>query len=136
MQTNFKIYPFMYFLLDYISTMRKKCVRMGFLRNCTSLIIFINSLNFVFGTKTIRVNHRTFLSQGFLSLQEVIICFRKRNSKLAVADLGGAAPARAPPTAQNFLNFMQFFTKFGKIICWRPPWRVGAPSYGVSWIRP
>ena len=28
---------------------------------------------------------------------------------------GGARPA------QNFLNFMQFFAKFGKIICWRPP---------------
>ena len=39
---------------------------------------------------------------------------------LAVADLGGR-----PPTAQNFLNFMQFFAKFGKIICLRPPkgWR-------------
>ena len=31
---------------------------------------------------------------------------------------------------------MQFFAKFGKIICWRPPWRVGAPSYGESLIRP
>ena len=49
--------------------------RMGFLRNCTSL-------NFFFGTQTIRVNHRTLLSQGFLSLKEVIICFRKQNSKL------------------------------------------------------
>ena len=48
----------------------------------------------------------------------------------------GGRPWRAPPTAQNFLNFMQFFAKFGKIICWRPPWRVGAPSYGESWIRP
>ena len=38
----------------------------------------------------------------------------------ALADLGGA-PTRPPPTAQNFLNFMQFSTKFGKIICWRPP---------------
>ena len=30
-----------------------------------------------------------------------------------------------PPTAQNFLNFMQFFAKFGKTICWHPPegWR-------------
>ena len=41
------------------------------------------------------------------------------NLLLAVADLGGRT-RRAPPTAQNFLNFMQFFTKFGKIICWRP----------------
>ena len=44
---------------------------------------------------------------------------------ISVADLGGR-----PPTAQNFLNFMQFFAKFGKIICWRPPRRVGAPPTG------
>ena len=31
-----------------------------------------------------------------------------------MADLRGALPA------QNFLNFMQFFGKFDKIICWRP----------------
>ena len=45
-------------------------------------------------------------------------------------------PGVCPLTAQNFLNSMQFFTKFGKIICWHPPWRVAAPSYGESWIRP
>ena len=39
---------------------------------------------------------------------------------LAGADLGGVPPDAPPPTAQNFLNFMQFFAKFGKIICWRP----------------
>ena len=33
----------------------------------------------------------------------------------------GAPPVRAPPTAQNFLDFMQFFGKFDKIVCWRPP---------------
>ena len=127
----------MYFLLDYISTMRKKCVRMGFLRNCTSWIIFINSLNFVFGTKTIRVNHRTFLSQGFLSLQEVIICFRKRNSKLAVADLGGGGPgSRPPPHGPKFSQFHAVFHKIWQNHMLAPPWRVGAPSYGVSWIRP
>ena len=29
--------------------------------------------------------------------------------------------------AQKILNFMQFFGKFGKNICWRPPegWRPG-----------
>ena len=46
---------------------------------------------------------------------------------IAVADLGGRTRrAPSPPTAQNFLNFMQFFAKFGKIICWHPPpegWR-------------
>ena len=43
--------------------------------------------------------------------------------RILVVDLGGASVR--PPTAQNFLNFMQFFAKFGKIICWRPPegWR-------------
>ena len=32
---------------------------------------------------------------------------------------GGFREGAPPPTAQNFLNFMQFFAKFGKIICWR-----------------
>ena len=32
-----------------------------------------------------------------------------------------------PPKAQNFLNFMQFFSKFGKIICWRPTPEVWRP---------
>ena len=39
-------------------------------------------------------------------------------------------------TAQNFLIFMQFFAKFGKIIYVGAPCRVGTPSYGESWIRP
>ena len=43
---------------------------------------------------------------------------------------------REPPPAQHFLNFMQFLRNFGKIVCWRPPWRVGAPSYGKSWMCP
>ena len=33
----------------------------------------------------------------------------------------GAQPVHALPTTQNFLNFMQFFAKFGEIICWRSP---------------
>ena len=37
------------------------------------------------------------------------------------------APPARPPTAQNFLNFMQFFGKFGKIICWRAPPPEGNP---------
>ena len=32
----------------------------------------------------------------------------------------GGRPRRAPPTAQNFLNFMQFLGKFDKIVCWHP----------------
>ena len=48
----------------------------------------------------------------------------------AVADLGG----RPPPTAQNFLNFMQFSQNLVKSYVGAPPegWR---PSYGESWIR-
>ena len=42
---------------------------------------------------------------------------------------------RAPPGGPNSFNSMQFLGKFGKIVCWRPPWRVGAPSSGKSWIR-
>ena len=42
---------------------------------------------------------------------------------------------RAPPGGPNSFNFMQFLGKFGKIVCWRPPWGVGAPSSGKSWIR-
>ena len=46
-------------------------------------------------------------------------------ASLAVADRGGGVPG-APPTAQTFLNFMQFGGKFGKIMCWHPlkGWRL------------
>ena len=40
---------------------------------------------------------------------------------------GGRGGGAFPPTAQIFLNFMQFFGKFGKIVYWRPPRRVRAP---------
>ena len=45
-----------------------------------------------------------------------------------MADLRGRFRL-APPTVQNFLNFMQFFRKFGIIIGW-------CPFPGESWIRP
>ena len=55
-------------------------------------------------------------------------------------DSGGSKGGRsrsAPPTDQNILNFMQFFGKSGKFVCWCPTSsRVGAPSYWESWIRP
>ena len=50
---------------------------------------------------------------------------------LVDADLGGG-----PSTAQNFLSFMKFFGNFGKIVCWRPRWAVGVPSYGNSESAP
>ena len=40
-----------------------------------------------------------------------------------------------PPPDPNWLNSIQFLGKFGKIMCWRPHWRVGAPTSEKSWIR-
>ena len=47
--------------------------------------------------------------------------------------LTGCPPPPPPPNTHThgpkFLSFMQFFENFGKFLCWRPRWRVGAPSY-------
>ena len=54
-----------------------------------------------------------------------------QKKSLTVADLrGGTRDARPPPPpgGPNFFNFMQFLGKYGKIVCWRPPLGVGAPS--------
>ena len=50
-----------------------------------------------------------------------------------VADLRRARGTCPPSPGSNSFNFMLFFGKFGKIVCWRPleDWR---PS-GKSWIR-
>ena len=54
------------------------------------------------------------------------------NVPQAVAD-----PKGAPPTAQNVLNFMQFFGKFGKIVCWRPsPGGLAPPPVGNPGFTP
>ena len=52
-----------------------------------------------------------------------------------VADPRGV-PWHMPPYSPKFSQFQQFFRKFGKIICWCPPRRVGTPSYGESCIHP
>ena len=46
-----------------------------------------------------------------------------------MADLRGALLVREVGGGQSFLNFMQFFGKFDKIICWCSR-RVGAPPTG------
>ena len=46
---------------------------------------------------------------------------------LVVADLRGAPPARPPPMAQNFLNFMQFYWKIWLNRMLTPPPRGSAP---------
>ena len=45
---------------------------------------------------------------------------------------GGAPGARPPPsTDENLLNFMQFFDKSGKFVCWcPPPGRLAPPTPG------
>ena len=48
---------------------------------------------------------------------------------------GGRKGRAPPPDGQNFFIFMQFSAKIYKIIGWRPPLGVGAPSSGKSWIR-
>ena len=55
-----------------------------------------------------------------LQIDSKINAEKENNVKNAVVDLRGALPVRAPPMVHNFLNFMQFFGKFGKIIGWHP----------------
>ena len=51
--------------------------------------------------------------------------------------IGGALLAHAPPTDQNFFNFMGFFRKCINILGRHPPPPgFGAPSYDKFWIRP
>ena len=51
----------------------------------------------------------------------------------AVADPRRGHEGCAPHPRESKL--FQFRAVFGKIICWHPPWRVGAPTLGKSWIR-
>ena len=63
---------------------------------------------------------------------------RKHSNRMRTtprADLRGARGMPPSPGGPNSFNFMQFLGNFGKIVCWRPPWGVGAPSSGKSWIR-
>lgn len=50
---------------------------------------------------------------------------------IAMVDLRGGAPSR--PIILSIS--CSFFGKFGKIICWSPPQRIGALFYEESWIR-
>ena len=56
-----------------------------------------------------------------LSVMQVVeILVHKSQFTLNSGGSKGGAPGVCPPTVQNFLNFMQFFGKFDKIIGWRP----------------
>ena len=58
------------------------------------------------------------------------ILFESHSATLTSGGSKGGVPARAPPTDQNFLDFMQFFGKFDKIVCWRPPRWLAPPPMG------
>ena len=56
---------------------------------------------------------------------------------------GGPPAHPLPPTAQKFLDFMQFWGNFDKNICWRPPpdgrrpllWGILDPLLGTMPLR-
>ena len=48
---------------------------------------------------------------------------------------GGGARGTRTPRGPNSFNFMQFMGKLSKSYVGAPPWGVGAPSSGKSWIR-
>ena len=85
-------------------------------------------------------NSYTLLSEKFINIVisifkfSSIMNFNSEKNHQAVADLRGVRGMRAPWGRKSF-NFVQFLGKFSKIVCWRPPWGVGAPSSGKSWIR-
>ena len=49
------------------------------------------------------------------------------SNRISVSSGGSKGEGAPPPRGQNFLNFMQFFGKFGKIICGRPPGELALP---------
>ena len=78
----------------------------------------------------------TLTTQFFFKRQACGVVMFNNSTMIPVADLRGSAP-NLPSGNQNFLNFMQFFGNFVKnYILALSPWRVSAPSYGESWIRP
>ena len=56
-------------------------------------------------------------------------------SNLAVADLRGAWGTRPSPWGPKFFQFHAVFGKIWQNRMLAPPWGVGAPSSGKSWIR-
>ena len=42
----------------------------------------------------------------------------------------GGHEGRAPPGGPNSFNFMQFWGKYGKIVCWCPPGELAPPPRG------
>ena len=75
---------------------------------------------------------------GLLIYQYILLSFSKAvfYSSFTVADLGGAHPARAPPTDQNFFNFIGFFQNISKKYWVGAPLEIGAPPRKSSGSAP
>ena len=65
----------------------------------------------------IKMKTKTATFSGSLKLPEIVLGYlaSRAGSPLIVVDLRGS-----PPSDPNSFNFMQFWEKFGKILCWRP----------------
>ena len=60
------------------------------------------------------------LSQNAILFFFLLVSFRSKMSVMFVVLSSGGSKGGRPPTDQNFLNFMQFWGKSGKFVCWRP----------------
>ena len=64
---------------------------------------------------------RDLMKGSNLPIHEFVLFFSNNLLLTTVADIRGGA-RDAPPLAQNFLIFMQFWGKIGQIIGWLPLW--------------
>ena len=83
----------------------------------------------LFSTLSLTLN--TELSPWKLQLSITVFCILFHH--LSLADIREVQGAPAP--GRNSFNFMQSLGEFGKIVCWCPPWKVGAPTSSKAWIR-
>ena len=62
---------------------------------------------------------------GQVGVTELKNYFRWKDARNWNIHLRGGRGTRAPSRGSNSFNFMQFWGKFGKIVCWRPleDWR-------------
>ena len=67
------------------------------------------------------INRELFTCDALLKLNIGLQRHSCQGSDPVADPRGRGAPGTCPPMNQNFLNFMQFFGKSGKFVCWCPP---------------